>query len=103
MRRALAILASFAWAASGVAAGPETLGDPVTLDVKDADLREVLLRRFAPRTHLNLVLDPEVKGSVTVRLDRVAFDQALDAVLTPNGWGWTVEGRILRIGHPEKL
>jgi type IV pilus assembly protein PilQ len=107
MRRT-ASLAALLWFAGSVWApaasqGPPPLGDPVTLDVKDADLRELLLSAFAPRTRLNLVVDPEVKGSVTVRLDHVPFDQALDAVVTPNGWGWTVEGRILRIGHPEKL
>ena len=110
MKRALATLAAIAWAGIVLGDGPPTtptpsaaLGDPVTLDVKDADLREVLLRKFASKTRLNLVLDPEVKGSVTVRFDRIPFEQALDAVLASNGWGWTVEGRILRVGNLAKL
>jgi type II secretory pathway component HofQ len=92
-----------AWAPGAAATSPPPLGEAITLDVKDADLREVLLRRFAPRTRWNLVVDPDVKGSVTVRLDRVSFAEALDAVVVPNGWGWTVEGRIIRVGHPSRL
>lgn len=105
----MAIVAGIAWVSLAPAASPPTptplpaLGDTITLDVKDADLREVLLRRFAPRTRLNLVVDPEVKGSVTMRLQRVPFEEALHAIVTSNGWAWTVQGRILRIGHPEKL
>ncbi|HEY7862657.1 MAG TPA: secretin and TonB N-terminal domain-containing protein [Thermoanaerobaculia bacterium] len=103
MRQAALLLALLAAAPAGQAAPVASLGEPITLDVKEADLREVLLRRFAPRTHLNLVVDPDVKGSVTVRLDRVPFERALDAVLASNGWGWRVEGRILRIGKPDNL
>jgi type IV pilus assembly protein PilQ len=77
-------------------------GEPISLDLKDADLKDVL-RTFAELTKINIAIDPEVKGSVTVRFNDVPWDQALDVVLRMNGLGYVLEGRILRVGRPEKL
>jgi len=85
-------------------ADPESrfLGEPISLDLKDADLKDVL-RTFAELTKINVAIDPEVRGSVTVRLNDVAWDQALELILQMNGLGYVVEGRILRVGKPENL
>ena len=77
-------------------------GEPISLDLKDADLKDVL-RTFAELTKVNIAIDPDVRGSVTVRLHDVPWDQALDVILRMNGLGWVLEGRILRIGKPENL
>jgi len=77
-------------------------GEPISLDLKDADLKDVL-RTFAELAKINIAVDPEVKGSVTVRLNDVPWDQALDLILRMNDLGYVLEGRILRIGKPEKL
>lgn len=77
-------------------------GQPISLDVKDADIRDVL-KAFAKLERFNLAIDPEVKGSVTVRLENVPWDQALDVILRMNGLGYVVEGRILRAGTPARL
>jgi hypothetical protein len=77
-------------------------GERISLDLKDADLRDVL-KTFAKLGRFNLVVDPEVKGSVTVRLENVPWDQALDVILRMNGLGYVLERNILRVGQPARL
>ena len=85
-------------------ADPESgfFGERISLDLKDADLKDVL-RTFAELTKLNIAIDPDVTGSVTVRLHDVPWDQALDLILRMNGLGYVLEGRILRVGKIERL
>jgi type IV pilus assembly protein PilQ len=52
----------------------------VTLDVKNADIIDVL-RMLATLFQVNFVSSPEVKGTITLRLERVPFPIALDAIL----------------------
>jgi type IV pilus secretin PilQ/predicted competence protein len=66
------------------------------LRFKDADLRDVILW-IAEFAGLNVVFDPEVRGSVTCDLRYVPWDQALDLILRQNKMGRTLEGNILRI------
>jgi type IV pilus assembly protein PilQ len=82
--------------------GPRWRGEPISLDLKDADLVDVCLT-FAKIAKTNVVVDPGVRGSVTVRLKNVPWDQALDLILRMNRLGMTRDGRILRIGRPEAL
>jgi len=81
---------------------PRFLGEPISIDLKDADLKDVL-RTFAELAKVNIVIDPGVRGSVTIRLHDVPWDQALDVILRVNGLGYVLEGNILRIGEPGKL
>jgi type II secretory pathway component HofQ len=83
-------------------AGSLAAGEPISLDLKDADLKDVL-RTFAKLARVNIAIDPEVKGSVTVRLHDVPWDQALDVILQVNGLGCVLEGNVLRVGEPRKL
>src|ERR1700747_1343945 len=66
-------------------AGSVWAGEPISLDLKDADFRDVL-HTFSSRAGLNIVVDPEVKGSVTVRLRDVPWDQALDLIIRSDGF-----------------
>jgi type IV pilus assembly protein PilQ len=77
-------------------------GEPISLDLKDADIRDVLLT-FSKLARLNMVIDPDVRGSVTVRLENVPWDQALEMILRVNGLGYVLEGNIARVGTPAKL
>ena len=52
---------------------------------------------------LNIILDPNVSGSVTLVLDSVPWDQALDIVLKNNRLGKVMEGNVLRIARLETL
>ncbi len=71
-------------------------GNPVSLDFQNADLRAVL-RTFAEISGLNMVIDPNVQGSVDIVLTDVPWDQALDTILRANNLGYTVDGTIVRI------
>lgn len=77
-------------------------GEPISLDLKDADIRDVLLT-FSRLARLNMVIDPDVKGSVTVRLEDVPWDQALEVILKVNGLSYVLEGNIVRVGAPPRL
>jgi type IV pilus assembly protein PilQ len=71
-------------------------GTPISLDFQGADLRAVL-RSFAEISGLNIVIDPNVQGSVDVALRDVPWDQAFDIILRANKLGYAVDGTIVRI------
>ena len=71
-------------------------GDPISMTLRDADVVETL-RSFATISDLSIVVQPEVKGSVTVELENVPWDQALEQILKINGLGYEIEGTIMRI------
>src|SRR6202041_657244 len=52
---------------------------------------------------LNVVLDPNVHGTLTVVLDDVPWDQALDIVLKNNDLARELEGNVLRIATVDTL
>lgn len=74
----------------------EYVGEPISLDLKDADIRDVL-RSFAKISGLNIVVQPGVRGTVTVLLENVPWDQALDQILKINGLAYELDGNIMRI------
>jgi type IV pilus assembly protein PilQ len=71
-------------------------GDIISLKIKDSDLKDVVLY-LAEFAGLNVVFDPDVRGTVTVNLQDVPWDQALDIILKQNKMGKTIDGNILRI------
>jgi type IV pilus secretin PilQ/predicted competence protein len=77
-------------------------GEPISLDLKDADIKDVF-RTISQLTQLNIVVDPEVRGTVTVQLENVPWDQALDLILKQNGLGYVLENNIMRIATTAKL
>jgi type IV pilus assembly protein PilQ len=77
-------------------------GEPITLNLKDADIKDTL-QRFSELTQLNIVLDPDVRGTVTVSLQDIPWDQALELILKINQLGYVLEGNIMRIASTSKL
>jgi type IV pilus assembly protein PilQ len=77
-------------------------GHPISLDYQGADLRAVL-RAFAEISGLNIIIDPEVQGSVDIILNDVPWDQALEVILRGNGLDYTVDGTIVRIARIDTL
>jgi type IV pilus assembly protein PilQ len=77
-------------------------GHPVSLDFEGVDLRAVL-RTFADVSGLNIVIDPDVQGSVDIKLTEVPWDQALDVILRANQLDYTVDGTIVRIARIDTL
>jgi type IV pilus assembly protein PilQ len=71
-------------------------GEPISVNLKDVDLRD-FFRLIHEISGLNVVLDPNVKGTLTIVLDEVPWDQALDIVLQNNGLDKQLHGNVLRI------
>jgi MSHA biogenesis protein MshL len=74
-------------------------GKLYSLRVREAQIQDILLA-LAQESGENLVVDPEVTGTVTVNLNRVTLEQALDAILGQLGFSYRREGRIIRISKP---
>jgi len=77
-------------------------GRRISLDLQDADLINVM-RLFAEVANLNIILAPDVKGKVTVRMVNIPWDQAMDTILRMNGLGYALEDNILRIASVSAL
>jgi type IV pilus assembly protein PilQ len=77
-------------------------GELISPRFKDADLVAVVqwLAEFAG---LNVVFDPQTRGTVTVSFDSIPWDQFLDIILMINNQGKTLEGNVLRIAPISKL
>jgi type IV pilus assembly protein PilQ len=88
---------------SPVAAPPgKYTGEPISVNLKDVDLRD-FFRLIHEISGLNVVLDPAVKGTLTIVLDEVPWDQALDIVLQNNGLDKQLNGNVLRIATRDTL
>jgi type IV pilus secretin PilQ/predicted competence protein len=83
-------------------AAPKYTGEPISVNLKDVDLRD-FFRLIHEISGLNVVLDPAVKGSLTIVLDEVPWDQALDIVLQNNGLDKQLNGNVLRIATRSTL
>lgn len=88
--------------ATTVAEQPHYSGEPISLNLKDVDLKD-FFRLIHEISGLNILIDPNVTGTVTMVLDNVPWDQALDIVLKDNNLGKSLEGNVLRISKMETL
>ncbi len=82
--------------------GPRYTGKRISLNFKDADLKDVF-RLFHEITGYNIVLDPGVAGNLTIVLENVPEDQALDIILKNNGLDKVFENNVIRIATTQKL
>ena len=77
-------------------------GKKITLDFKDADIDNIL-RLFAEVSDLNIITTEDVKGTVTVRLVDVPWDQAFDIILQSKNLGVERIGNVWRIAPLERM
>lgn len=78
------------------------IGEPVSLSLRDADLVEVL-RSFAKLADFNLLVQPGVRGTVTVELDDVPWDQALAAISKMHDLGFDITRGTVRVGARDDM
>lgn len=74
----------------------------ISMDFKDADINN-LLRILAEFSGINIVSGEDVKGKVTVRLNNVPWDQALEAVVKAGKFAYVREGNVIRVDKLENL
>jgi type IV pilus assembly protein PilQ len=82
--------------------GKEYQGRPMTLNFQDISVRAVL-QIIAGYNNFNLVTSDSVTGNITLRLDGVPWDQALDVVLRIKGLDKRMDGSILMVAPSEEL
>ena len=87
---------------SAAPAKPKYTGEPISVNLKDVDLKD-FFRLIHEISGLNVVLDPSVRGTVTLVLDDVPWDQALDIVLKNNSLDRELQGNVLRIAATDTL
>jgi len=83
-------------------AAPDAKSDSISLDFKDAEIGTVL-RVLSMKSGMNIVAGPEVKGLVTVRLDDVPWDRALDVILRTYDYVFERDGNVIRVTTREKM
>jgi type IV pilus assembly protein PilQ len=78
------------------AGGGRFQGRRIDLDLKDADIHNIL-RLLADVGRVNIVTADDVSGNVTIRMRNVPWDQALDVVLQAKGLGMVRSGNLIRV------
>jgi len=72
-------------------------GEKLSLNFQSIEVRSVL-QLLADFTNMNLVASDSVAGSVTLRLNNVPWDQALDIILKSKGLAKRVNGSVIMVG-----
>lgn len=80
-------------------AGPS---DFVTLNVDEGNISQVLTA-FSRQTGKSMVIGPEVMGKVTVRLKHIRWEDALNTILKPYGYGYYPMGDTIVVCSLDKM
>ena len=77
--------------------------ETVTINVKDANISEVL-KAYSLQTGQSIVVGPDVvSDNVNVRLNNIPWQDALDVILKPYGFGYRVVGDTIVISRLESI
>ncbi len=87
---------------AGVTEKKEYTGERLTLNFQDIDVRSVL-QLLADTSGQNIVVSDSVTGNLTLRLQNVPWDQALDIVLRTKGLDKRRQDNVIIIGPTEEL
>ncbi len=74
----------------------------VSLNFRDAEL-SVVLEALARKAKINIVAGKEVVGSVSISLQNVSWEQALDAITKTYGYGYEKEDNVILVTTLEEL
>jgi type IV pilus assembly protein PilQ len=77
-------------------------GNRVSIEFQDAQIQDVL-RLIADVSKLNIIIADDVKGTLTLKLVDVPWDQALDIIMTSKGLDKVQHGNVLRVAPIESL
>ncbi|MBI5562589.1 MAG: type IV pilus secretin PilQ [Deltaproteobacteria bacterium] len=78
------------------------VGKKIDIDMVDASITDVF-RLLAEVSNLNIIASDDVKGTVSLRLKEVPWDQAFDIILKSKDLGITREGAVIRVAPADKL
>ncbi len=80
----------------------EYTGERLTLNFQDIETRAVL-QLLADTSSLNIVVSDSVQGNVTLRLQNVPWDQALDILLTTKGLDMRRNGSVIIVAPAQEI
>ncbi|HDZ8894817.1 TPA: type IV pilus secretin PilQ [Aeromonas dhakensis] len=87
---------------TSASAGKQYQGKPISLNFQDIPVRTVL-QLIADFNNLNLVTTDSVSGNITLRLDGVPWEQALDIILKVRGLDKRLDNNILLVAPAEEI
>ena len=67
-----------------------------TLQMREAEIQDILLA-FSEQTDLNIIVEPDISGKVTVDLKKVSLKQALDIIILPLGLDYKMNGNLIKV------
>ncbi|MGC9141406.1 MAG: type IV pilus secretin PilQ [Caldimicrobium sp.] len=77
-------------------------GNPVSVDFQEADLHAVF-RLLAEVGNINIVVSEKVKGTITLKVKQVPWDQLLDIILANHGLAMIKLGNVIRIAPLDEI
>lgn len=80
----------------------EYTGERLSLNFQDIEVRAVL-QIIADFTGLNMVTSDSVQGNITLRLQNVPWDQALDIVLKSKGLGMRKQDNVIMVAPAQEI
>lgn len=78
------------------------IGRKITMDFQDVDTRRVL-QMIATYTDANIVISDSIRSNLSIKLDNVPWDQALNVIAKSKGLGQRRDGKIIWIAPNEEL
>ena len=93
----------------GVALFPQVVSSQTSKDVqiieylefREVDIKDVL-RQLIKQYDLNIIFSESVRGLITVQLHDVTIEEALDAIITINGFVYTRKANVIKVTTPEE-
>ncbi|MCX5833183.1 MAG: secretin and TonB N-terminal domain-containing protein [Deltaproteobacteria bacterium] len=85
-----------------VAGERQYTGQKLTVDFQDANIKNVF-RLIAEASGLNIVSGDDVKGTVTMQLREVPWDQALETIMDAHGLGMKRTGNVITVLSADKI
>lgn len=80
----------------------EYAGKKIDLDMMDASISDVL-RLLAEVSNVNIIASDEVRGTISLRLKNVPWEQAFDIILKAKELDKSIEGNVIRVAPATKL
>jgi len=77
-------------------------GEPISLKLVEVSLVD-FFRLISEVSGLNILIDPDVSGTVSLNMEQVPWDQLLDFVLQSHGLVRRIEGNLVRISSRRTL
>lgn len=77
-------------------------GKILSLEIKEAEIKDVL-RMLAEQFGLNIVVSNMVEGKISVKFTNVSVEEAIDAIVTINGYAYTKKGSVIKVTTPEEI